>query len=217
MMKRREFSKAASVVLAGSALANTLAFAQAKKPVPGQHYVVLDRRAPVDAPAGTVEVIEFFWYSCPHCFTFDPFVSAWAKKLPKEVAFKRVHVAFRDDFVPQQRLFIALEALGLIDKLHTKVFEAIHIQKLPLNTGAAIVDWVVAQGVDKEKFLAQYNSFGMGAKSSRSKQLQDAYAIDGVPAMGIAGRFYTDVGKAGGNDQSLQVTNYLISEVRAGR
>lgn len=216
-MKRRQFSQAA--VLATGALAVPLAVqAQpAGKPVAGADYQLVDPRAPVDAPAGKIEVVEFFWYSCPHCNAFEPALAAWVKKLPKDVVFKRVPVAFRDDFVPQQRLYYALEAMGLVDKLHTKVFEAIHGQKLRLARAEEIGPWVASQGVNEAKFMEQYNSFSATSKARRAVQLQDAYRIEGVPALGIAGRFMTDGVMGKSMERALQITDALMAEVRAGR
>jgi thiol:disulfide interchange protein DsbA len=217
-MKRREFSQvAAGAALASAALLSPLAHAQAKKPVAGKDFHILDAKAPVEAPAGKIEVVEFFWYSCPHCNIFEPALANWVKALPKDMAFKRSHVAFNDGFVPQQRLFLALEAMGMLEKLHVKVFNAIHSEKVNLAKGDAITDWVVKQGVDKAKFLEQYNSFSVSTKATRSTQLQNAYRVEGVPALGIAGRFYTDGSMAGSMERALQVAEYLIAEVRAGR
>jgi thiol:disulfide interchange protein DsbA len=217
-LKRRDFSQAAAgVALASAALLSPLAHAQARKPVAGKDFHILDAKAPVEAPAGKIEVVEFFWYSCPHCNIFEPALANWVKALPKDMAFKRTHVAFNDGFVPQQRLFLALEALGLLEKLHLKVFNAIHTEKINLAKGDAITDWVVKQGVDKTKFLEQFNSFSVSTKATRSTQLQNAYRVEGVPALGIAGRFYTDGAMAGSMERALQVAEYLIAEVRAGR
>ena len=217
-LKRREFSQvAAGAALASSAWFSPLAQAQAAKFSAGKDYHILDARAPVEAPAGKIEVVEFFWYSCPHCNAFEPTLANWIKTLPKDVAFRRSHVAFQDSFVPQQRLALALEALGLVEKLHTKVFAAIHTEKLNLNTGEAIAEWVSKQGVDKAKFLEQYNSFSVQTKATRATQLQNAYKVEGVPALGIAGRFYTDGSLAGSMERALQVTETLIAEARAKR
>ena len=217
-MKRREFSQvAASAALASSAWFAPVAHAQASKFSAGKDYHILETRAPVEAPAGKIEVVEFFWYSCPHCNAFEPTLAAWIKTLPKDVAFRRAHVAFQDSFVPQQRLALALEALGLVEKLHAKVFAAIHVEKVNLNTGEAIAEWVSRQGVDKAKFLEQYNSFSVQTKATRATQLQNAYKVEGVPALGIAGRFYTDGSMAGSMERALQVTEALVAEVRAKR
>ncbi len=216
-MKRREFSAVCGSVMAACAVAPSVALAQGGKPEAGADFLVLDKRVPSDAPAGKVEVIEFFWYSCPHCNAFEPTLEAWVKRAPPHVLVRRVPVAFRDDFVPQQRLFYALEAMGLVDKLHAKVFAAIHGQKMQLARGDAIADWVGAQGVDKAKFMDQYNSFTVSTKASRATQLQNMYRVEGVPALGVAGRYYTDGTLAKNMERALQVTEHLIAEVRAGR
>lgn len=216
-MKRRDFSLVCGAALAGSAVSPGLALAQAKPPVAGTDYMVLDKRAAVEAPAGKIEVVEFFWYSCPHCNAFEPTLNAWIKGVPKDVSVRRVPVAFRDDFVPQQRLFHALEAMGLLDKLHGQVFAAIHLDKQKLARGDEIGDWVGKQGVDKAKFMEQYNSFSVSTKATRGAQLQNAYRVEGVPALGVAGRFYTDGSLARSMERALQVVEFLTGEVRSGR
>jgi thiol:disulfide interchange protein DsbA len=128
-----------------------------------------------------------------------------------------VPVGFRDDFVPQQRLFYTLEAMDLFEKLHGKVFAAIHVEKQQLTRGDAIADWMAKQGVDKAKFTEQYNSFTVATKASKATQLQNAYRVEGVPAMGVAGRFYTDGTLARNMSRALQIVDFLVAEVRAGR
>ncbi len=214
-MNRREFSAATACVLAATALGLPGAvFAQGKKPEEGTDYLKLSKTVAVDAPAGKVEVIEFFWYACPHCNAFEPRLEAWLKKIPPDISFKRVPVAFRDDFVPQQRLYYALEAMGKVDELHVKVFNAIHNNHEQLNREDLILAWVGKQGLDAAKFKELYNSFSVSSKVRRAVQLQDAYKVQGVPALGVAGRYYTDGTVAGNIDKALQVTEYLVAEAR---
>ncbi len=215
-MKRRDFSLACGAAIAGSALVAPLALAQGKPPIAGSDYLVIDKPAAVEAPAGKIEVVEFFWYSCPHCNAFEPSFEAWSKRVPKDVMVRRVPVSFRDDFGPQQRLFYALEAMGLLDKLHGKVFAAIHLEKQNLSNASQIADWIAKQGVDKAKFMEQFNSFSASTKASRATQLQNAYNVEGVPALGVAGRFYTDGDRAKSMERALQVVEFLISQVRSG-
>jgi thiol:disulfide interchange protein DsbA len=215
-MKRRDFSLACSAV-AGAAWVQSPAWAQQKPPEAGTDYLKLDKPAAVEAPAGKIEIIEFFWYSCPHCNAFEPTFAAWMKRVPKDVSVRRVPVSFRDDFVPQQRLFYALEAMGLLDKLHAKVFTAIHVEKLSLARADAIADWVVKQGVDKAKFLEQFNSFAVATKATRGTQLQNAYKVEGVPALGVGGRFYTDGTYAKSMERALVVAEFLANQIRSGR
>jgi thiol:disulfide interchange protein DsbA len=217
-MQRREFSlSAASVATAASVSAfATLAQAQGKPPQEGTDYVALDKRAPVDAPAGKIEVVEFFWYSCPHCNRFEPALEEWIKKAPKDVVVRRVPVSFRADFEPQQRLYYVLETLNKVDELHKKVFYAIHVEKQLLNTPDLVAAWAEKNGIPKAKFLEIYNSFSVATKARKATQLQDAYKVDGVPALGIAGRFFTSGTLAQTMERALQVTDYLIVQTRKG-
>ncbi len=216
-MKRRNFSVLSGVGLAAAVALPGSVLAQTKPPVAGTDYLVLDKPAPVEAARGKIEVVEFFWYSCSHCNAFEPALNAWAKALPKDVALRRVPVAFRDDFVPQQRLYYALEALGLLAKLHAQVFAAIHVDKLKLASAAEIADWAAKQGVDRAKFTEQYNSFSASTKATRGTQLQNTYKVEGVPALGVAGRFYIDSTLAQGMERALKVADFLTAEVRSGR
>jgi len=212
---RRTFTCQSLAALA--ALQMPAAWAQFQKPVAGTDYAVLETAAPVEAAAGKIEVVEFFWYNCPHCNAFEPILSDWAKKLPKDVAFRRVPVAFNAGFAPQQRLYYSLEAMGLLEKVHPKVFAAIHMEKLNLVKGEAITEWIGKNGVDTEKFLAQYNSFGVVTKAQRATQLQNAFKVEGVPALGVAGRFYTDGTMARSMERALLVVQSLLDDIRKQR
>jgi len=216
-MQRREFSfsaaSAAVATLGGIALP-TLAQAQAKAPKDGTDYLTLDKPAPTEVPAGQVEVVEFFWYSCPHCNAFEPTLEAWMKQAPKDVTVRRVPVAFRPDFEPQQRLFYVLEAMGKVEELHKKVFYAIHVEKFALANADSIAAWAEKQGLDKAKFVEMYNSFTVSTKVRKATQLQDIYKVDGVPALGIAGRYYTSATLAQSMVRALQVTDYLVAQSR---
>ncbi len=228
-MKRRTFHQSVLATACASAAGAVWAQRVPVQPVAGRDFQVLDPALPVEAPAGKIEVLEFFWYSCPHCNAFEPLLQAWLKQLPKDVAFRRVPVAFRDDFVPQQRLYYALEALGLVDKLHAKVFQAIHAQGQRLATLEQIAPWVSGQGVAQERFVQAYNSVDVSNKARRATQWQDAYRVEGVPAMGVAGRFLTDGSmvpdyETGPNGKrvasmrrALQVVDVLIAQARSLR
>ena len=214
MIARRAFHLSAVATAAAGLLPALHAQAQQKPPQEGKDYVRLDKPAPVDTPPGRVEVIEFFWYSCPHCNAFEPQFDSWAKNAPKDVAVRRMPIAFRPDFAPQQKLYFALESMGRLDDMHRRVFTAIHAERLPLATDAAIAAWVAKQGVDAAKFQEAYNSFSVATKVRRASQLQDAYKVEGVPSLGIAGRWYTDGTMAGNLERALQVANQLIAEAR---
>lgn len=218
-MKRRDFSLTAASTLAASVLSLPLApaaLAQARQFKEGKDYAKLGKPAPVETPAGKVEVIEFFWYSCPHCNSFEPTFEAWLKAAPKDVSIRRVPVAFNASFVPQQKLYYALEGMGKLNEVHTKVFRAVHVERLPLNKDELIFDWVAKQGLDAAKFKEIYNSFTVSNQVRRASQLQEAYAVEGVPSLGVAGRFYTDGTMAGSMPAALQVADYLIGLARKG-
>jgi thiol:disulfide interchange protein DsbA len=217
-MQRREFSiSAASLATAASLTALTsTAQAQGQAFRAGTDYLVLDKPAPVEAPAGKVEVVEFFWYSCPHCNRFEPALEEWIKKAPKDVAVRRVPVSFRADFEPQQRLYYVLEAMGKVEELHKKVFHAIHGDKQMLNTPELVAAWAEKQGLNRAKFTEMYNSFAIATKARKATQLQDAYRVDGVPALGVAGRFYTSGELAKTMDRALLVTEHLVVQARKG-
>lgn len=219
MIQRREFSLSAASVAAaatlGAAVLPTAAQAQAKAFKDGTDYLTLDKPAPTEAAAGQVEVVEFFWYSCPHCNSFEPQLEAWAKKLPKDVVVRRVPVSFRPDFEPQQRLYYVLEGMGKVDALHKKVFYAIHVEKQALNTAALVTAWAEKQGIDKAKFTEMYNSFSVSTKVRKATQLQDIYKVDGVPALGIAGRYYTSGTLAQSMERALLVTDHLVGQSRS--
>jgi thiol:disulfide interchange protein DsbA len=218
-MNRREFSATAAGAMGLMALGLPgVALAQ-RKFDEGKDFKQLEKTVPVEAPAGKIELIEFFWYSCPHCYAFEPRLVEWIKKAPQDVVIRRVPVAFRDDFVPQQRLFYTLEAMGKLDELHQKVFDAIHKQqpKQAIDREDSILKFAEANGLDRAKFQELYNSFSVSAKARRATQLQNAYQVEGVPALGVAGRYYTDGSIAGGMDRALQVTEYLIGMARKAK
>lgn len=191
-------------------------------PKNGVDFRTLDKAQQTDS-GKKVEVTEFFWYSCPHCHAFEPSLGNWVKKQGDNIVFKRVPVAFNESFVPQQRLYYALEALGLTAQLNPKVFNAIHVERQALDKDASIADFIAKQGVDKQKFVAMYNSFGVQAKVRIASQLQAAYKIDGVPTVAIGGRYITSPSIAGAglsgkqSEEALQaaalkVMDYLVAK-----
>jgi thiol:disulfide interchange protein DsbA len=218
-MQRREFSQAALAAASATSLAALPlnVQAQGKPPAEGKDYLLLSKPAPNEAPAGQIEVVEFFWYSCPHCNEFEPQLEAWAAKAPKDVSLRRVPVSFRPDFEPQQRLYYVLEAMGKLAALHKKVFYAIHVEKQTLNTADLVSAWAQKQGIDKAKFTELYNSFPVNMKARKATQLQEAFMVDGVPALGVDGRYYTSGSLAGTMVRALTVTEHLLTLARTSK
>ena len=209
-MQRRDFSKQLAGAGLGLALTGT---AQAQgAPKEGTHYVRLSTPATVtlSGPDKKLEVVEFFWYGCPHCYAFEPVLEGWVKKLPADVAFRQVPVGFMAPHQQHQRLFYALEETGQMAALHRKVFNAIHQQGKRLNNDAEIAQLAKDNGADGDKLVQTMKGFSVSTKATRAKQLADAYKIDGVPALGIHGRFYTAASLAGSHERAVAVADYLI-------
>ncbi len=219
-MQRRQFTLAAgastlALGLGAYGLSSTPSLAQMTKPQAGVDYLALDKVVPFEPVAGKVEVIEFFGYWCPHCNAFEPELEAWLKRLPANINFKRVPVAFNDGAIPLQKMYYALEALGRVNDMQRKVFTAIHAEKISLMSQDAIVAWAVKQGIDQKKFVDAYTSFAVNTKVTKAKQMANTFKIDGVPSFGVAGRFYTDGTLAKGMTRALQVVEQLVSEHKA--
>ncbi|WP_042265632.1 thiol:disulfide interchange protein DsbA/DsbL [Paraburkholderia heleia] len=198
----------------------SVAHASAEAPVAGKDYTVLKAPQALDVPAGKISVIEFFWYGCPHCNAFDPYLEAWIKKQGPDVVFKRVPVAFRDDFIPHSKMYYALDALGLAQKLTPVVFHEIHVNKNYLLTPEDQAKFLATQGVDAKKYMEAYNSFSTQSALQRDKALLDAYKIDGVPTIAIQGKYETGPAMVQGpEDKALpgttQVMDFIISQIRA--
>jgi thiol:disulfide interchange protein DsbA len=212
-MKRRELLPLAAALPA--TLLTPLARAQGGF-VEGTHFVRLTNPAPVSLPAGKkFEVVEFFWYGCPACNAFEPTIEAWYKRLPADVAFRQVHVGFSPMHQLHQRLFFALEEMGQLQAMHKRVFATMHVQNKRLLSEGEIVDWAVAQGLDKAAFAAAYKGFNVNTKATRARQLSDAYKIDAVPSLGINGRFFTQGGLAGGLERMTQVADFVLQRLRS--
>lgn len=217
-MKRRNFSWAALGGLVGSSLVWPAAQAQGNKPVQGKDYFLLERPEATDAPAGKVEVVEFFNYNCPHCASFEPRLQAWVKQLPDYVVFRRIPVPFvGSDPETKQRLYYTLDAMGKAEAMVQKVFNAIHLDKQNLTGDAAVLAWVQQQpGLDAKQFKDLFQSFGIVGKAKRASMLTNAYKVQGVPALGVGGKYYTD-GNIGSMEKALETVNYLVAELHRGK
>jgi len=211
-MKRRDFSM--QLAAAGLGLGFSGAGHAQGSPVEGTHYTKLSQPAPVSVPAGKIEVVEFFSYGCPHCYTLEPTLEAWTKTLPADVVFRRVPVGFNALYENYQKIYFALEAMDAVDKMHAKVFNAIHQQRQRLDKEADIAAFMQANGVDGAKFMEQYKSFSVQTKVRQAKQLSEAYKIEGVPTLGVQGRYVTSGSLAGSNERALAVTDSLVQTLR---
>ena len=200
-------------VLAGLVMFLAMGLAQAQ-PVAGVEYRELTPMLPTDAP-GKIEVVEFFWYGCPHCYNFEPIIDPWMKKLPKDVQFRRIPAMFNEEWAQGARAYYTLEAMGELDRLHRALFDAVHTgDRLKVANEAALTEWLGTKGVDKKKFTAAYHSFSVEGKLKRAAQLTQSYKIEGVPAMAVNGRYLVITDNIKSFDQMLSVTNHLVEQVR---
>ncbi len=184
--------------------------------VEGRDYTVLPHPQPTES-GKNIEVLEFFWYGCPHCNDLHPHIKTWLKKMPKDVNFRYVPAVFRPNWIPGLKTFYALEALGERDKLHDKVYEAIHADKVDLTKDEVLFDWIAKQGIDRQKFIDAYNSFSVQNQVARATQMSKDYNLSGVPAVVVDGRYLTS-GKMGGTPQdTIKILDELIEKVRKER
>ncbi|MEK7843617.1 MAG: thiol:disulfide interchange protein DsbA/DsbL [Pseudomonadota bacterium] len=184
--------------------------------VEGRDYTVLPEPRPTQS-GKNIEVLEFFWYGCPHCYDLHPLIKVWQKKMPKDVSFRYVPAVFRANWVAGTKTFYALEALGVRDKLHDKVYDAIHLDKIDLSKEDVLFDWMAKQGMERQKFIDAYNSFSVQNQATRSTQMSKDYNLSGVPALVVDGRYLTS-GKMGGTPQdTIRTLEELIVKVRKER
>jgi thiol:disulfide interchange protein DsbA len=212
-------------LLGAFALAAFASFASASTEHPQNNvdYLTLPQALPTDT-GNKVEVIEFFAYYCPHCNEFEPHLQAWVKKQGDNIVFKRVHVPRDQNVLPQQRLFYTLEALGLLEQYHQKVFDAMHKdQRLRLNRDEQVFDWAQQNGIDREKFMDAYRSFAVQAKVRRAASMMQMYYVQYWPMVVVGGKYITSPsqaregmkGEPGSTEQhmaALKVMDYLVEK-----
>lgn len=201
-MKRLVLSAMMATVMASSAFA-------AEPYVAGKDYTVLSSPGTVEKP-GQIEVREFFWYGCPHCYRLEPYVAAWLTKKPADVNFVRSPAAMNPVWEQNARGYYAVDLMGLTNKVHKPLFDTIHQKQQQIFNQAALASFYKGYGVDVAKFNGMFNSFAVSGKIAQSKQLAQKYQLDGVPAIVVNGKYVVK-----GEDQKvIDITNYLISKER---
>ena len=182
----------------------------------GKEYTLINPAQPVET-GKNIEVLEIFSYTCPHCFEIEPIISPWLKRLPKDVTFRRMPAIFRDNWMPLAKAYYTMETLGLTEKLHGDLFNAIHVQGQDLTDSTKLLEWVAKQGVDRKKFNDVFASFSVQSSVQRAKQLTQAYGVTGVPSVVVDGKFLTSPTMAGGHTGLLRVLDQLIEQARKAR
>jgi thiol:disulfide interchange protein DsbA len=176
-------------------------------------YTELKPPVPVESK-GKIEVVEFFWYGCPHCYTLEPHIDTWLKKLPPDVEFRRIPAVFNERWAHDAAIFYTLEAMGLLEKLHRPLFDAIHKDRLRTDNQAALSEWLQKQGVDAKKFMDTLKSFGVQSKMRRAIQQTVDYKIDGTPAMAVQGRYTVSADQGRTQQGMLQAVDSLVEMAR---
>lgn len=176
-------------------------------------YTTLQSALPVENPA-KIEVAEFFWYGCIHCYKLEPALDAWLPKLPPDAYFRRIPAVFNERWAVDASIYYAFEALGLLDKLHRPLFDAIHGDRLRTDNAEALGEWLTKKGVDPKKFDAAVKSFGVQSKTKRASQMTGASRIDGTPALMVQGRYTISVDQGGSGEGMLANAGQLIPMVR---
>ena len=171
-------------------------------------YVELNPPQPVET-TDKIEVLEFFWYGCIHCYNLEPKLETWLKTLPKDVEFRRVPAVFNERWAHDASIYYAFEAMGLLDKLHRPFFDSIHRARLRTDNWQNLAAWLEKQDVDTKKFETTFKSFGVQSKTKRAIRLTTGYKIDGTPAMAVHGRYTVP-----SSEGMLGTVNQLVAQVR---
>ncbi len=189
--------------------------ALAAAPIPNKDYRLVSPPQPTET-GNKIEVIEFFYYGCPHCYDLEPYLKKWMSGAPKDVAFRRIPAVFREDWVPLTKTFYTLEALGELNRLHGDVFEAIH-RNMPLANEQFMFNWMEQHGVDRKKFVDAYNSFSVNNRVEFAKKLTRDYGVEGTPSLVVDGKYLTGPGVTGSHESAMQVLDELIDKARQER
>ncbi len=185
------------------------ACSQAEEYKEGVHYKKLSQA--VSTSSDTVEVLEFFWYGCPHCYSFEPYIKSWKKTLSDNVQSSHVPAIFRPDWEIQARTYYALSNMGLIETVHGKIFNEVHKNKKDLNTLESMTTFLEQKGVDRKKFMEEYNSFGVDGLVRKAKKKQSEYKIQGVPGVVVNGKYLASGSMAGSYDNMVKIIDHLIA------
>ncbi len=161
-----------------------------------------------------IEVLEIFWYGCPHCFDFEPYVKEWLKTKGDDVEFRRMPGVFRKNWIPGAKAYYTAQALGVLDKTHDAMFHAMHVEKRKMLDEDSIADLFIEQGVSREDFKKAWNSFTVDSKVREAMQMSRQYGITGVPSVIINGKYRTSGGTAGSYPHLLKVIDHLVAKER---
>lgn len=177
----------------------------------GKDYIEIKPAHATHTP-GKVEVLEFFWYGCPHCYQLEPELLLWSKKLPRTVALVRQPAVLGESWMTLTQAYYALDSLGEIPRLHGPLFNALHNEGRRFNSPESVITWAATQGVNPDKLKAAFQSFSVHTKAGNAKQISQEYRLEGVPALVINGKYLTSPSMAGSYAGVLRVADELIAQ-----
>lgn len=196
----------------------SLAFAVQSQDAPAfesgtQYQNIVPAQTPEDLPQGKIEIIEFFWYGCPHCYDFEPHLNNWVNNKPKNVVFKRIPAIFNKGWVIHAKAYYAAQMLGITDKTHPVIFSAMHKDKQSLDKSEDLaVLMAAASGVEQQVIMDTINSFAVETKSRQAIQAGRLHGLRGVPAITVNGKYLTSKSHAGTYPAVLQVIDFLVDK-----
>jgi protein dithiol oxidoreductase (disulfide-forming) len=199
------------------ALIGALLVAAAASAQNGPQFTELNPRQPTIGDGKRIEVVEFFWYGCPHCYSIEPLVEQWQRTLPPDAVFRPYPAAFNARWAHDAAIFFTFEALGVLDKVHRPFFDAIHRDGLRTDDPKALDEWVKNHGIDPRKFNDTMKSFSVQAKTRRAAQLTASYKIDGTPAFAVAGRYTISAEQGRTPKGMLDTVSNVVDMVRTGK
>jgi thiol:disulfide interchange protein DsbA len=211
-MSMKSITRWFSTLLATALLSGPLAAAEFSE---GEQYLRLSNPQPTSAP-DKIEVVELFWYGCPHCYDLEPHIQQWLETKPDDVVFVRLPAIFRQSWELLAKAFFTAELLGVQDKVHPALFHAIHDKNQKFDDEAAVQDLFREQGVPEEEFRNTFGSFAVSVKLNNAKLMTRRYAITGVPTLIVNGKFSTGGPLAGSNANIIKVVDYLVAKERSG-
>ena len=181
----------------------------------GEHYAPVRKQQSAGSD-GKIEVVEVFWYGCPHCYHFEPYLNQWLESLPDDVSFRRVPAVFRQSWLVHAKAYYSAEALGVVDRVHGPLFEAIHEHKRAVHDEDGLAKFFADQEIEEQAFRDAFKSFGVDSLARKAALLSRDYGIPGVPSMIVNGKYFTSGGMAGGYPELLKVVDFLVDKERAG-
>jgi thiol:disulfide interchange protein DsbA len=200
------------VFFSGSAVAQQAA--ESQKPIRADVEYRVIKPQPLSVANG-IEVIDFFWYGCPHCYNLQPALERWISRKPADVTVRRIPAVLRDSWAPHARIYYTLEALGEVERLHQRVYYSYHVEDLALSKAEVVADWAVRNGIARERWDEAYNSAAVQRKVDEAGKLSRAYSVAGTPSLVVNGRYLTSSSMSESLNGVITIVDGLVQKVRS--